>query len=400
MNPDDPASVIPELVGRYRVLGSLGHGAMGRVFLARDPNLDRDVAVKLLRQDLKLTRGELSALYDRMRQEARASARLAHPNIVALYDIGEEPELGLFLVFELVEGPTLEDQIAAGPVGPTRTAQLARELGAALAAAHQASVLHRDIKPANVILAATGAKIADFGIARVPGSTLSLDGGVLGTPAYSAPESITSGEFSPASDQFSLAATLYEALSGRRAFPGDDAVSVAKNINTTEPPPIAAQAGVDPHVDVVLARGLAKDPKRRYGSAEELGNRLAEALELRPRTQMPTLPDQRTERAYEARQSQRELTVLALGVVLGASLMAAGFLLWPRESGREPHSLETPVSDAVPALDAAPTPDAAASFSARPEKNPRPHERSRPAAPVRAESHDRASDPAEAGPPP
>jgi serine/threonine-protein kinase len=319
------------------VLGALGHGAMGRVLLGRDPGLDRDVAVKLLREDLKLTPEERTALYERMRQEARASARLAHPNIVGLYDIGEEPGLGLYLVFEYVDGPTLEQRITAGALGARAAAKLCRELGAALDAAHRSGVLHRDIKPANVILAEPGAKIADFGIARIPGSTLTQDGRVLGTPAYSAPESIETGEFSPASDQFSLAATLYEAISGKRAFPGDDAISVAKLIVASEPPAIAEAAGVDPHVDEALARGLHKDPRRRYGSANALGAALAEALMLAPRSAMPTLPDTRRQEARDARDSRRDTTLLTLGVVLGASLATSAFLLWPE---REPGPVE------------------------------------------------------------
>ncbi len=349
---DDPTPApLPENIGRYRVLGASGHGAMGRVLLARDPNLDRDVAVKVLREDLKLAPAERVALYERMRQEARASARLSHPNIVGLYDIGEEPGLGLYLVFEYVEGPTLEDRIERGPLGAAACARLSRELGAALGAAHRAGVLHRDIKPANVILAATGAKIADFGIARIPGSTLTQDGRVLGTPAYSAPEAIETGTFSPASDQFSLAATLYEAISGRRAFAGDDAISVAKHITGSEPAAIAALSGVDRHVDTVLARGLAKNPSARYSSADELGEALAEALTLAPpRAQLPTLPDERRLEARAVRQNRRDLTVLALGLVLGASLATSAFLLWPADEvdaiGPAPQSLV--LEDAAP----------------------------------------------------
>lgn len=331
--PDAPsAGTLPEMIGRYRVLGSLGHGSMGRVLQARDPNLDRDVAVKLLREDLKLAEPERHTLHERMRQEARASARLTHPNIVALYDIGDEPALGIYLVFEYVEGPTLEERAAGSPLGAAAAARLSRELGSALGAAHRAGIIHRDIKPANVILAATGGKIADFGIARIPGSTLTRDGRVLGTPAYSAPEAIETGELTAASDQFSLAATMYEAVSGRRAFPGDDAVTVAKLITTSEASPIASDAGLDPHVDAVLARAMARVPSRRFASAEDFGDALAEALLLAPRAAMPTLPDLRHRDAHDARASRRDLLVLGLGMVLGAALTAALFLLLPDRS--------------------------------------------------------------------
>src|SRR5512142_959100 len=234
MRPDEVSQL--DHIGRYRVVRLIGQGAMGRVYLAHDPILDRHVAIKLLRDDLGLPPENLETLYERMRQEARASARVSHPNIVALYDMGEDMQLGLFLVFEYIEGQTLKQRIQQGKLGPELVRRLALELGGALSLAHEAGVLHRDIKPENVMLARTGSKIADFGIARVPDSTLTRDGRLLGTPAYSAPEAISHGTFSPASDQFSLATTLYEALCLHRAFPGDDAVAVSARITYEEPP--------------------------------------------------------------------------------------------------------------------------------------------------------------------
>src|SRR6478752_6567413 len=193
---------LPAQIGRYRIERLLGRGAMGRVLLAHDPVLDRSVAIKLLRDDLNIPPEQHEALLHRMRQEARASARVSHPNIVSLHDMGEDPELGLCLVFEYAEGLTLKERLLRSPLGPEAAAKLAREVGDALTTAHAAGVLHRDIKPENIILTPTGAKVADFGIARVPDSTLTKDGGLLGTPAYSAPECIASGKFSPLSDQF------------------------------------------------------------------------------------------------------------------------------------------------------------------------------------------------------
>jgi serine/threonine-protein kinase len=177
------------------------------------------------------------------------------------------------------------------------------------------------------MLTATGAKVADFGIARVPNSTLTRDGGLLGTPAYSAPEAIASGEFSPASDQFSMAATLWEALSGRRAFPGDDAVAVASKIALEEPPCMAELCGLDPHVDAVLARGLAKNPRARFPSCEEFGQALAEALAVSPRAIMPTLPDQIHLEALKHRGEARGLRTAVGGAAIGVLLAIAGFQL-------------------------------------------------------------------------
>jgi serine/threonine-protein kinase len=321
-----PERSLPAWIGRYEILRLLGRGAMGRVLLARDPVLDRSVAVKLLRDDLRLLPEQLEALVDRMRQEARASARVAHPNIVALFDMGEDPELGLYLVFEYADGVTLKERLLHGPLGATLAAKLARETGDALSTAHQAGVLHRDIKPENLILTSTGSKVADFGIARVPDSTLTRDGGLLGTPAYSAPESIAKGLFSPASDQFSMAATLYEAISQCRAFPGEDAVTVASRIGTDEAPPIARSCGLSPHVDQVLARAMSKDPAQRFDSAREFGMALAEALELMPRSALPTLPDERHALSHRAEVQENRpgrfvLGGAAIGLLVGAGAM-------------------------------------------------------------------------------
>jgi serine/threonine-protein kinase len=298
---------------------------MGRVLLAHDPVLERAVAIKLLRDDLGLPPEQRHSLIERMRQEARASARVSHPNIVALHDMGEDGGVGLYLVFEYVEGLTLKEKLSRGPLGPEAAARISRELGDALTLAHASGVLHRDIKPENVMLSKTGSKIADFGIARVPDSTLTRDGGLLGTPAYSAPECITSGDFSPGSDQFSLAATLYEGISGRRAFPGDDAVAVATRIATEEPPKIAEVCGLDPHVDTVLARALSKNAKARYASCDDFGRALAEAIETAPRRAMPTLPDQKHVQAEAPVVASRTTRIAVGAAAAGALIAAAGF---------------------------------------------------------------------------
>jgi serine/threonine protein kinase len=269
---------LPTTIGRYEVARVIGSGAMGRVYLAHDPVLDRDVAVKVLRDDLRIPDDVRDGLTVRMRHEARAAARVAHPNLVTLHDMGEDPEVGLFLVFEQVVGPTLKERVAQGPMPAREASELARQLGTALSYAHRAGILHRDVKPENIMLAETGSKLTDFGIARIPDSTLTHQGGLLGTPAYSAPETFRAGKFSPESDQFSLAASLYEAIAGKRAFPGDDAVSVAGRIAAGPPEPIARATGHSVHVDEVLARAMAKEPKDRFPSCDAFGEALARAL--------------------------------------------------------------------------------------------------------------------------
>jgi eukaryotic-like serine/threonine-protein kinase len=366
---------LPPRIGRYRIERLLGRGAMGRVLLARDAVLDRDVAVKLLRDDLAIQPEQKSALLERMRQEAKACARVSHPNIVGLFDMGEDPELGLYLVFEYAEGTTLKDRVARGPLPVALAASVAREVGDALTTAHATGVLHRDIKPENIILTDHGSKIADFGIARVPDSTLTRDGGLLGTPAYSAPECIANGEFSAQSDQFSLAATLYEALSQRRAFPGEDAVAVARRITTDEPPRIAAACGLDPHVDGVLERALSKNPDRRFPSAREFGDALAEALGHRTRSALPTIPDAQ-HRDVQRVEQQASGRRFAGGVALGALLGIAALQITISLRDREQEALNEPLPPLSPAVaylsDAPRSKRAIPSASARKPASPTP----------------------------
>ncbi len=277
MPPVAPTRELPKSIGRYEVVRQIGVGAMGRVLLARDPVLERHVAIKLLRDDLAIATDVRDGLIIRMRHEARAAARVTHPHLVVLHDMGEDDGIGLYLVFEYLEGPTLKQRLLDRRLSARQGARLAKELGGALTFAHDKGVLHRDVKPENIILTLTGAKLADFGIARVPDSTLTHTGGLLGTPAYSAPETFRDGKFSPSSDQFSLAATLYEALSGSRAFPGDDAVSVASRIANDPPAPFAETKGYATELDRVFERGLAKTPTDRYESCAAFGDALVKA---------------------------------------------------------------------------------------------------------------------------
>jgi eukaryotic-like serine/threonine-protein kinase len=294
---------------------------MGVVLLAHDPTLERNVALKYLRPDLRLTGDEREALMTRMRHEARAMARVSHPGIVSLFDMGEEDGVGVYLVFELADGPTLEETLRRGKLAPEGVARLASDLGAALTRAHNAGIVHRDIKPANIIFTEFGSRIADFGVARLPESTLTRAGAKVGTPAYSAPESIRHGSHSPATDQFAMAATLYEALSGRRAFPGDDAIAVARRIESEPPLSIAQGLGLAPSVDQVLLRGLAQSALERYPSCAALGEALARALGA-PRVPQPTLPDQRSQLPVSRLNVNAGLVVACLlgGAALGALL--------------------------------------------------------------------------------
>lgn len=298
---DAPKDVeTPSRIGRYEVERLLGQGGMGRVWLARDTVLGRRVAIKVLRDDLALPPRVRSELLQRMRHEARAAAAVSHPNIVTLHDMGEDDEVGLYLVFEYVPGPerdepeSLRDRLRQGGMPLPEVARLARELGAALSFAHEAGVIHRDVKPENVLFSRTGAKIADFGIARIPESTITRANTVLGTPAYTAPEALSHGDFSPASDQFSLAATLYEAITGARAFAGADPLATAGKVSSEPPPPIHPSLGAPPVVrslDAAVQKGLSKVPRERFDSCQELGESVARAIDLPPPESLPSVDD-------------------------------------------------------------------------------------------------------------
>ncbi len=262
-------NVQPEKIGRYPVVRLIGRGAMGSVYLARDTELDRDVAIKTVR-NAGNTPEEQESFFIRFRNEARAVGRLKHPSIVAIHDVGTDPVAGPYLVFEYVEGATLKQLLRAkGPLDPNALVLLAEQVGEALEVAHREGIIHRDIKPENLLVGRDGrTHLADFGVARVPDAALTGEGQFLGTPCYGAPETLRGGEYGPASDQFSFAGVLYEAATGARAFPGEEAIAVAHRVIHQEPlkPSEAAVPGanVPPALDAVLLRGLAKDPKERF----------------------------------------------------------------------------------------------------------------------------------------
>lgn len=326
MTAAPPSSPQTEIIGRYEVVEELGRGAMGVVLLAQDPVLARRVALKYLRPDLKIDAEDKELLMRRMHQEARAIARITHPGIVALYDMGDDERYGAFLVFEHAKGRTLQNVLERGRLTKDGSARLARELGEALDAAHAHSVVHRDIKPGNVILTEDGAKIADFGVARLPDSTLTKAGARVGTPAYSSPESIREGEHSEKSDQFSMAACLYESISGRRAFPGDDAMKVARSIEKETPLPISDALGLNPRVDEILLKAMSRDPRQRYDSCRAFGLALSHALVGMPEGQ-PTLPDTNPAFAVEPFDKRRALGAAILWLLIGATIATLVFQL-------------------------------------------------------------------------
>ena len=234
MTPDLPAG--STIAGRYAVGEVIGRGGMGEVRAGHDLRLDRDVAVKLLNPDVVA----LPKARERFEAEARAAARLTHPNIVVVYDSGEHEGV-LFLVMERLPGRTLADELSRGSLSVERVRSVGADVLAALGAAHNAGVVHRDLKPGNVLLAADGtAKVADFGIAKAVGDVdLTTTGILLGTPAYLSPEQLDGEVATPASDIYSVGVLLYEALAGTKPFASGSPVALARAALTQEPTPLA-----------------------------------------------------------------------------------------------------------------------------------------------------------------
>ncbi|WP_426504911.1 serine/threonine-protein kinase [Dactylosporangium sp. McL0621] len=269
------------LGGRYQLDDVVGIGGMSTVWRARDRVLDRNVAVKLLSGRYAAD----AAARQRIRVEARAAAGLAHPNVAQVHDFGETVEAGRrtpYVVMELVPGPTLEERTAAGPLAPAVVLRVCAEVAAGLAAAHADGLVHRDVKPANVILAPTGAKLLDFGIATVagPAGAAESDDELFGTPDYLAPERLTDDAVTPASDVYSLGVLLYRLLAGHRPWPASGAADLLVAHLETDPAPLPDRPGVAPEVAELCRRCLAKDPAARP-TAGEVATALAAAAGIR-----------------------------------------------------------------------------------------------------------------------
>jgi len=255
-------------LGRYELVAELGRGAMGVVYKARDPRIDRFVAVKTVSL-LGASPEEALEYRDRFFQEAQAVGRLVHPGIVTVFDAGEEPETRTpYIVMEYIDGVALSTLLSnnAGKLTLDRALQLTEELAEALDCAQGQGVVHRDIKPANILVTNTGhAKITDFGIAKLNLAHLTLPGHVLGTPAYMSPEQLNGEPLDGRSDLFSLGVILYSMVSGYRPFQGDSVTTVCFKLANHDPLPPSALDPELPHgVDAIIMRAMAKDPAQRY----------------------------------------------------------------------------------------------------------------------------------------
>jgi predicted Ser/Thr protein kinase len=275
--------VIQKKIGRYEVVAILGQGAMGTVYKAVDPVIERTVAIKTI--SLNQSKEERVEFEERFYREAKSAGRLNHPNIVTIYDVGETDEAA-YIAMEYLEGESLRELLDTGVVLPIdRICRIAARIASALYYAHKNHVVHRDIKPANIMIARNrDIKIMDFGIAKISTGSRTHDGTVLGSPKYMAPEQVVGKATDGRTDIFALGAILYEMLTGTVPFNGDNLNAIMYKIVNEEPtPPSTLTARVPPAFDRIIAKALAKRPEDRYQTAKEFANDLRNCEAALPR---------------------------------------------------------------------------------------------------------------------
>ncbi|MBI4321334.1 MAG: protein kinase [Chloroflexi bacterium] len=267
------------LNNRYRVLGLIGEGGMAKVYKAEDRLLERTVAVKVLREQYASDDSFLT----RFRQEARAAASLAHPNIVSVYDVGVDGQWN-YIVMEYVQGPSLKELIVQGaPFVTSRVVDISQQILSALAFAHQKGVVHRDVKPQNILVTTDGqAKVADFGIARAAGGAqLTETGVVLGSVHYFAPEQAKGDLAIPASDIYAVGVVMYEMLTGQLPFQGENTLAIAlKQVQEPVPPPTRLNPRIPPQVESIVMKAMAKDSQQRFVDADAMKRALSKYQSL------------------------------------------------------------------------------------------------------------------------
>lgn len=316
-------------LGHYQLLREAGRGGMSLVYEAVDNRIGRRVALKVLSLQITASPEAQDARVTRFKRESRAIARLSHPNIVSIYDIGEEDGLH-FIVMEYLDGETLRERTTQGPIAPPEAAAILRQVASGLDAVHDAGIVHRDIKPSNVMLLPGGqVKLMDFGVARQHEDTMVTQAGAMvGSPVYMSPEQANGQEHGAASDLWSLGVILYEMLAGRAPFIGDTIPNVLYQVAHATPAPLE---GAPPAVQQVLDRALDKNPALRFRSGKEMADAFDAALAASAPAPAPrrasAVPTPRVPRASAGSRRVRRVG----GVVLLLALLAAGlFALAPR----------------------------------------------------------------------
>lgn len=319
------------LANRYELMEKIGEGGMAVVYKARCTFLDRWVAIKILRDQY----ANNPEFVDRFQREARAAARLAHPNIVSIYDVGEDQGRH-FIVMEYVQGENLKDYLSRrGPLAPQTVAEMGQQVAAALAHAHCRGIIHRDIKPHNLLVSPEGqVKVTDFGIARAAAaSSLTETGVVLGSVHYFSPEQAQGGAVDARSDIYALGVVLYELLTGVPPFTGDSPIAIALSHLDSEPPAVAELCPYVPEdLEQAIMKAMAKDPAHRYQTAGELNRALAPAASRTGAQEEPTrvltaVPGREKATATRNRpKPNRRSTTWVVATILLLSVLTGAFL--------------------------------------------------------------------------
>jgi serine/threonine-protein kinase len=359
-----------KLVERYQILERIGGGGMAVVYKARCTLLNRIVAVKVLRRQFSVDEDFVR----RFRREAQAAASLSHPNIVNIYDVGQDKEV-YFIVMEYVEGETLKDLIEReGPLDPARGVSIARQIASALYHAHANKIIHRDIKSHNVLIAKDGrVKVADFGIARAVTSTTQTfsPNSLMGSVHYFSPEQARGKVATEQSDLYSLGIVLYEMLTKTLPFEGDSPVSIAlKHLQQTIPPAVQLNPAISPGLQAILDKLLEKDKSRRYQNALDLlgalrywnspapdGHNPEKSEADDPESELPAFPPKK---GWRSSVGKRRL-ITGLAVILGAAALVALAILgisslakrWEIKEIQVPSVVEETKEDAIALLEAA-----------------------------------------------
>jgi len=274
------AEKFPKSFGRYQVLGVLGRGSMGVVYKTKDPVIGRLVAVKSIPETLGLETGKEQEYIRRLVQEAKAAGSLQHPNIVTIYDAGET-ELGPFIAMEYLDGVTLKEILSSGKkLTMAQITEIVRQVGDGLDYAAQRGIVHRDIKPANLMIVEGNlVKIMDLGIARLPFSDLTREGRLVGSPSYMSPEQLRGEKLDGRSDLFSLGIVIYQAVTGKKPFPGQNIQEICfKIINNDFIPSSHLEPSLTEGFDEFMGKALAKSRDKRFQTGKEMFDTLRKLL--------------------------------------------------------------------------------------------------------------------------
>ncbi len=344
-------------IGRYEVIKTIGKGAMGVVYKARDPLLDRVVALKTIMSPQQQGRRVRSAFLERFQREAKAAAKMSHPAIVTIFDVGVDEDSGApFMVLEYLPGESLADRLDRVRMPLSRCVTIGLDLASALAFAHRQRIVHRDVKPANVLHAGDNRwKLADFGIARLPDSDLTQVGIFMGTPGYSPPEAIREGRYTPQADVFAWGACMYELLSGRIPYEGPDTKTTNSYVVAgNAPPPTKHDPSIPEPISNVVMTALQPSATNRFKDASEAEQALRQAWE-RCLTEALVHPA-----VLAMEETPHDKAPVRMHDARGQSART------------RPTPLAMPTADEATALDARIPAKAAALAAAHPNPNPRP----------------------------